>query len=109
MSSTLALDPDTLTIGDLEDFESVVGRPIFEALAPKAQLDDDGNVIRDEKGRPVKSVQMDAKSLKAIVWITSRRDNPDFTLEDARNVKVSSFSVDGDDDAEPVDPTEAAS
>lgn len=79
------IDPDKLTIGDLEDFEEVVGESFQQAFA------------NGPSG-------VSTKALKAIVWIVSRQDNPDFTLDDARNVRVAEFSF-----AEPeTDPTPAA-
>lgn len=79
------IDPDKLTIGDLEDFEEEVGESFQQAFA----------------GGPS---GVSTKALKAIVWIVSRQGNPDFTLDDARNVRIADFSF-----AEPVtDPTPAA-
>lgn len=85
----IAFNPDDFTVGDLEDFEDIVGVPFDEAFKEVATKDEDGKVIRDEKGRPVKTVKMGAKTLKALVYLTKRAENPDFTLEDARKVKVS--------------------
>lgn len=96
----LKVDPDALTIGDLEDFEDVVGASLFDALQPVPTRDEDGSVVRDEKGRPVTEVKVTAKALKALIWITQRVDRPDFTLQDARNVRVTSLEI-VDDAADP--------
>ncbi|WP_326827361.1 hypothetical protein [Streptomyces sp. NBC_01751] len=93
----LRIDPDVLTIGDLEDFEDVVGVPLYDALQPKPVIGSDGKKVLDEKGRPELQTQMSTKALKALIWITQRIEKPDFSLEDARNVKVSALELVGVD------------
>jgi len=89
----ITIDENKLTIGDLEDFEDVTGESLTKALKPVTQRDENGDIIRDDEGRPVQEVEVSARVLKAIVWIASRKDDPDFTLEDARNVAVTSLEV----------------
>jgi hypothetical protein len=96
----IRFDEDELTLGDLEDFEDTVGVPLFEALKPKPVLDEDGNKVTDEKGRPQMGVELSAKALKGLVWIVLRQERPGFTLEDARNVKVAALEIVGKDDEE---------
>jgi hypothetical protein len=103
----LTFDENELTIGDLEDFEDVTGESVTKALKGKPQKDDEGNLIRDEKGRPVTEVELSARSLKALIWIASRKDNPDFTLDDARNVKITELEIiraSDEDEAPEADP-----
>lgn len=88
------INPDNLTIGDLEDFEQVTGKAFDKVLAGEIQRDDEGNILRDEKGRPVTAVHLNATALKALVWISQRASNPEFSLEDARNVKVTELNLD---------------
>ena len=76
VTEPLRLDENELTIGDLEDFESITGQT-FESLRPGK----DG------------SVAMDAKMLKALVFIVKRRADPAFTLDDARDVRVTELEV----------------
>ncbi len=100
---SLRIDPDALTIGDLEDFEDGVGVPLYDALKPVVVKDDEGKVVLDEpdeKGRqrPLTEVKISSKALKHLVWIIQRNTNPDFTLTDARNVKVGNLEIVGDDD-----------
>lgn len=83
-----------MTIGDLEDFEEVTGVPLFDALSPQVVTDTSGNVVRDDKGRPVREMRISAKTMKALVWIVSRRTNPGFSLDDARNVAVTELEWD---------------
>lgn len=83
MAEQIRFSEDDLTIGDLEDFEEIVGASIDDAF---------------QDGKSVST-----KTLKAVVFITKRRDNPDFTLEDARKVKVSELVL----EPSKADPTDA--
>lgn len=93
MSALHALSPDPepepfvvnlndLTIGDLEDFEDIVGVAFEDAQAGRFRS---------------------IKAVKALVFLTMRRTNPDFTIEDARKFKITDLNL-GDE----VDPTGAA-
>lgn len=87
----LQLDIDAFTFGDLEDFEKETGESLvatFSAL----QTDDDGNL--DLSG-------LSMSTLVSLVWIMGRTQNPEFTREDARKVRLDELEV---TDAEP-DPT----
>ncbi|MGW6535218.1 hypothetical protein ACWGBV_03170 [Streptomyces sp. NPDC055051] len=101
----LRIDPDVLTIGDLEDFEDVVGAPLYDVLQPKPVIGSDGRKVLDEKGRPELQTQISTKALKALIWITQRMEKPGFSLEDARAVRVSALELVGTDgpgnDSEP--------
>lgn len=97
----IRFNEDDLTIGDLEDFETVAGASLFDALKPVPVRDEEGNVVKDEKGRPVAETQLSAVALKALVWIVLRQERPGFTLDDARNIKVTALElVTSDDDAD---------
>jgi hypothetical protein len=89
----LTIDPDNLTIGDMEDFEEGVGKPLSEALKPVPLLDDEGEKVYDEKGRPEMTVSLSAKALRYLVFIVKRHENPDFTPDDARNVRVGQLVI----------------
>jgi hypothetical protein len=93
----LRIDPDTLTIGDLEDFEDVVGAPLYDVLQPRPVIGPDGKKVLDENGRPELETKISAKALKALIWITQRAEKPGFTLDDARNVRVSALELVGVD------------
>jgi hypothetical protein len=75
----LRISEDDLTVGDLEDFEDIVGRPIGEVL-PRTRAEAKGWVPS-------------AKVLKALVFIAKRRDDPGFTIEDARRVRVTELEL----------------
>jgi hypothetical protein len=89
----LRINENDWTIGDLEDFEQVAGVSFIEALQPKPLRDAEGNRVMDEKGRPQSEVSFNPTVLKALIWITKRREVPGFTVEDARNVKVTGLEV----------------
>lgn len=84
MSDTeFTFDLDKITVGDIVDIEETCGMP----------WDD----IVDMDTPPT-------KVLLAMLWVVKRRDNPDFTLDDARNTPladIQSMSVGSD-------PTDAA-
>lgn len=108
MAETFAirLDPDALTIGDLEDFEEGVGETLQEALKPIPvyELDEDGEPKRDpdtnakvrkigDDGHPEMTAKVSNKALKYLVWILKRAETPGFSLDDARAVRVSTLEL----------------
>lgn len=97
--SALNLNPEDLSIGDLEDFEEITGKSLQDALEAKPVLDENGKQKKDAKGRPLREVQIPASVLKALVYLTKRRENPEFTLKDARNVKVTELNFTEADEA----------
>lgn len=64
---TIVLDMDAMTLGELEQIEEIAG-----ADAVKAMM----------------GGQMRAKALIAVAYVVKRRDNPEFTLEDAKAMRV---------------------
>lgn len=97
---SVRLNPDDLTLGDLEDFEEVTGKSLEQALKPVKQYDDEGQLIVDERGRPILSPNISTRTLVAIVWIVNRKIRPGFTLADARAVKVDELEIEVDADAD---------
>lgn len=91
-SEPVRLDFNRLTIGDMEDFETMTGQPFQETM--------EGVAANASASVPV-------KILKAIVFLCKRLDDPDFKMTDARKVRVSELVIDMGG-AEP-DPTAAAS
>jgi hypothetical protein len=63
----LAVNLDDLTIGDVEDIEEITGMSVQDINWEKPPM----------------------KVLRAMVFVSERKSNPDFTLDDARRVKVS--------------------
>lgn len=66
-------DPNSLTVGELVDIEEVSGADAMAGLS-------DGKVS--------------PKALLALVWVLHRRDDPTFTLDQARTIKVTDLKVD---------------
>lgn len=64
---TLTFDLDKVTLGDIVDIEDVCGVPWDEIV---------------EMDNPP------TKVLLAMVWVAKRRDNPKFTLDDARQTPI---------------------
>lgn len=73
----LSFDINTLTIGEAETMEDIVGRDVMHEL-----------------GRGTPSV----KTLVALVYVIKRRTNPDFTLDDARALRITSVKANGGQD-----------
>ena len=63
----VVLDLDSMTLGELEVIEEVAGPEAVMLLMAK---------------------QMTTKALIAVAYVVKRRDNPEFTLEDAKALKV---------------------
>lgn len=95
----LHIDPNAMTIGDLEDFEDITGKSFDKVLAGTIVRDEETNeVMKDAKGRPLREVAMRAIDLKALIYVTQRAIDPTFTLADARNVKVTDLAIEADED-----------
>ena len=108
----LIFDESSITIGDLEDFEDAIGVPLHDALKAEKVRDDDGKTLRHdsgetcldagcdlsegdcpEAGRPLEALNLSAKVMKGLVWIVGRQSNPDYSLEDARNTRVTELEI----------------
>jgi hypothetical protein len=59
------MDIDTLTLGDIEDIENYAGLSFSD-------------IGEDKPGV--------SKLRTALVWVLKRKSNPDFTIDDARNM-----------------------
>jgi hypothetical protein len=68
------MDMDDLTIGDLEDVEKATGMPFPDIAAALATA--------DEAMPPIPIV-------KALIWVTRRKSEPGYTLDDTRDLKLS--------------------
>jgi hypothetical protein len=72
---TIDFDLDRLTLGELEEIEEIAG---FESV------------------QRMMAGQMSAKALTAVAYIVKRQTDPDFTLEDARAIKVTAIKTSED-------------
>ena len=71
---SIRIDVNDLTLGEVEFFEQESGLSLGDL----------------QEGR------MTAKAVTALVCLVKRRDEPDFTMDDARKVKLSEFDVTAD-------------
>lgn len=69
----LTLDPNKITVGDIEDFEEATGSGLMEMVS---KLSVDG------------MTEMRGRDIKALIWIARRQDDPSFTLEQTRAVTL---------------------
>ncbi|CCF83649.1 hypothetical protein [Nitrolancea hollandica] len=74
MPLNLNIDPNDFTLGDIEDFEAYCGQP-FELLLGKGAV-------------------VSGKMLTALIWVIKRREDPSYTTEQARTIKLSDFTQD---------------
>lgn len=68
----LEIDPNSLTLGELEEIEDITGRPVGAEL-----------------GRGTPSM----RTLLAVVFIMKRRKDPSYTLDDARKLNINTISL----------------
>ncbi|MDM4718454.1 hypothetical protein QTQ03_02165 [Micromonospora sp. WMMA1363] len=87
-------DPDSFDFGDMEDFEEYTGRPFDEVFRPHPVVDVDGNRVFDAKGRPEMTIRLSAKAQTCLVWLTRRKTDPGFGIEDARRTRITSLVID---------------
>lgn len=78
----LRLSVDDITVGDMEDIEEIAGKSFAEIVDALRAPTTDGGIVN-----------MPIKVLKAIVFVVYRRGNPEFTIDDARKVKVSELEL----------------
>ncbi|GGM78459.1 hypothetical protein GCM10012275_56350 [Longimycelium tulufanense] len=72
MAELVTVDVNDLTVGEMEDIEEVTGTPfdvLFDPAGPKGKM------------------------LRAAAWIIKRRNDPDFTFEQARDLRVNLSDV----------------
>lgn len=85
MSETLNIDLTELTLGDMEEVESIIEAPWSEVFTT------DGRVSG-------------TRAFIALAYVFKRKTEPDFTLEDARAIKLDDLNL----GSEAPDPTDAA-
>ena len=90
-SVVLDIKEDELEVRDLVDFKKLTGVKWEKAFKAVPVIgDDDKPVMKD--GEVVKTVEVEPEYLHALVFITQRRLDPSFTIEDAGRVKVASIA-----------------
>lgn len=71
----IVLDPEAVTLGDLEDFEEAAGQELDRVLD---SVNADGTVQ-----------QMRMKTVLALVWVFGRKSDPSLTMEKVRALPMS--------------------
>lgn len=94
----LQIDQSKMTLGDLSDFEEFAKKPVQEVFKEHVVRDENGEPVRDEDGHLVKEARATFKDLIGLIWITQRRLDPEFTVEDARDVEVGQLLLIGEGD-----------
>lgn len=74
----LEINPETMTLRDIEDMEAATGRPIGEFLAR----------FEGRQAGEVRLTDFPAKMLTAMVWVFGRKTEPTLTLEEARDTAL---------------------
>jgi hypothetical protein len=78
----LRFSVDSITVGDMEDIEEIAGKSFAEIVELLKAPTTEGGMIN-----------VPIKVLKAVVFVIYRQGNPDFTLDDARKVKVTELEL----------------
>src|SRR5690348_3264674 len=91
--SVLAINPDDLTLGEMEEFEELSGRPLAKMLQGDLIKDDQGRPVLGKDGKPQREIDPRVKDMIALVFLAKRREDPEFTIEDARGIKVSELQI----------------
>ena len=74
----LAIDPEAMTLRDIEDMEAVSGRPIGEFLGR----------FQGKSSEQITLGDFDAKTIVAMVWVFGRKNEPGLTLDEARDTRL---------------------
>lgn len=77
--SKLTMNVEDLTLGEIEEFEKASGGQTIAAV---------------QKG------EVGASAITALVWVFKKRENPDYSLDDARTVKLSELQWDDENPTE---------
>lgn len=67
----LTIDVETMTLGEVEDFEELSGLSIMDLAEGKRT----------------------AKALSVLVYLQERRTNPEYTIEDARKLRIAAIDI----------------
>ena len=73
-STSLVIDPNQLTLAELEEIEDLTGQSSGVLFGNKEN--------------------MSVKTIRALVYIVKRRDDPTFTYEDAGSLAIGELEVD---------------
>lgn len=88
----IAVNMDDLTFGELELFEEVTGLVMSDAIKTEFVRDRNGMKVADPddpKGRPLTETKMGVKAMMGMVFLSMRKDQPDITWQQVRELKLS--------------------
>jgi hypothetical protein len=105
------MNPEDLSLGDLELFEEATGQDLMEVLKPVPEIDPvTGMPVPDpeNKGRPKMTVKVSAKAFVGLMYIAVRREEPDITLNEVRKMRIADFDFDMDVPDDASNPTEGS-
>lgn len=93
------MDPNMLTVGDMELFEDLTGLDLMEVLKPTPVIDEEtGMPVPDpdpeKRGRPLMTFKVSSKAFRALLFIALKKADPDLTIEQFRGFKISEFDFD---------------
>lgn len=93
----VSMDMDAMTFGELELFEDVTGLVMSDAVRSDIVRDKDGRPLPDPddpKGRPLREMKMGVKAMMGMVFLAMRRDNPEVSFQDVREMKMADIDFD---------------
>lgn len=79
----LQIDPARMTLRDMEDMEAVTGQPIGAFLER----------FQGRRGEEVSLADFPAKMITAMVWVFGRKEEPGFTLDEARDLALTELDI----------------
>ncbi len=91
---SIVMNPEDLTLGDMELFEEATGQDLFETLKAVPDVDPEtGMPIPDpaNPGRPLMTVKVNTKALLGLIYVVLKKDQPDITIEEVKKLKISDF------------------
>lgn len=80
----LTIDPNTLTLGEMDDIEAATGQPIGDLVAR----------FNGKRAEEIRMTDFPTKTLIAMVWVFGRRSDPTLTIEDVRQTKLLDLEFD---------------
>lgn len=110
MARKIRLSVDSLTLGDLILFEDACGGDLMTALTPVVVRDENGKAVPDPddpKGRPLKQIKVNARSMVGLVYVALHKEDPTLTIEQVKALSLDELDFDLEDVEESTpDPTE---
>lgn len=107
----IKLNEDDMTLGMMEEFEDIVGKPLSTVMRKVPVIDPETKRAvpdpNDPKGRPLMEVQVSMKAMVALIFLGLREEDPTLTIDDVRKMKLSEFDLELESGSS-VDPPETA-